>query len=137
FDGHRVDKLLRGKAVGESWTAREEGAATPKYQIKRLYRELGPQAQIGVLHPFSQGELYPEPLVVLDEVFFRAFRSVGFELVERKPFGSFLEEFKNSREGEQYHQLVRSPADLEYMQLYEAVVLRRATRGGNSAKLRS
>lgn len=130
FDGERIDRLLKGLQVGESWSVREPGAALPKYQIEKRYQKPGPLAQIAVLHPFSNGELYPEPLVLLDEAFFKVFDRAGFTLEARIPFDNYLDQFKSSPEGERFHVLKQSEADMQYMKLYEAVVMRRKNKGG-------
>jgi hypothetical protein len=64
MSGERVFEKLKDVAFGESWDVHQDGAL--KNRITRRYSEkrLMPAGQkIGVLLPFSRGELYEENLV--------------------------------------------------------------------------
>ena len=82
FSGEKINKLLieNNIKINESWIVHQD--LVKKYQIKRLYTsdELEPSGQkIGVLLPFSEGELYEEYLVNIAELT-KILLSKGFEL---------------------------------------------------------
>lgn len=86
LDGEAVmAKFARDKvAPGQSWDVREDGVL--KYSIKRLFpqQKLTPAGQkIGVLLPFSRGELYEEYLTNITALT-AAFKREGFKLSDRR-----------------------------------------------------
>ncbi len=122
--GQRVHDFFARKGVGpgETWESRQDGVL--KYAIRRDYSasSLTPAGQqIGILLPFSAGVLYTEYLVNVGTVV-NEFKLRGFALVSALGFADRFEDFKTQNPA-RYKQL--TPADLEYLSLYEEVVLRR------------
>lgn len=115
--GAKVHALLTENKVedGQTWDAREDGVL--KYSIKRQYRskKLEDAGQtIGVLHPFSQGELYPEFLVNVDSLT-KEFKTRGFKLVVASTFDTMFESFR-AHNPSTYAQM--TAVDKAYEQLY-------------------
>ena len=83
LDGQQVYDLLKASGIkkGQSWDAREDGVL--KYSIRRMYadsRMTGTGQKIGVLLPFSRGELYEEYLSNIEHLT-KNFRNRGFRRI--------------------------------------------------------
>jgi SAM-dependent methyltransferase len=97
FDGKRIFKLLENIAEGESWDLSEkdpEGTNEVKYSLRRNYKDktwkMG--LTIGVVHPFSGGAYYDEPLADVDQII-GAFEGSGFKLVQKGSFADWNDKY--------------------------------------------
>lgn len=105
----------RGK---RTWIASENGQV--KYKIEDRFGgdPLAAAGQkIGVLLPFSRGELYEE-FLLNTAALTTAFEVAGFELVEEKPFTEHLKEQGGAKKR-------LTPADISHLELYGELVYRR------------
>lgn len=70
FSGEKVHELFEANNIknGESWIQYKDGI--PKYQLERRYEGdfTGQNCKIGVLLPFSKGELYEENLININDL---------------------------------------------------------------------
>lgn len=121
MNGLRVRALLEGVELGQR-RDRFRGDSLV-YSIRREFPN-GPPAsgqKIGIVLPFSNGELYTEPLVYETSII-SALNAVGFDIDSITPFGSYVESFSN-----------RDPAafasmddiDKEFTGLYDGLVATR------------
>lgn len=119
FDGSRVNKLLSGKQMGESWVAIEEDFV--KYQIQKMYSgdNLTTRDQIiKVKLPFSE-ELYAENLVNIENIIDQ-FQKKHYKVVMRRPFSDFINDFAEENPSEQKKM---TENDIFYTGLYELVII--------------
>jgi len=98
FDGRRVFKLLEDVATGKSWDIYEpldEDGKTIKYSLRKNYKDskfkMG--LTIGVVHPFSNGKYYDEPLADIDQIV-SAFEASNFKLIQKGSFADWTDKFK-------------------------------------------
>lgn len=115
FDGQAVFSLLKDVAFGEAWSVKEGDVF--KYSIRKDYKDkkLLPAGQrIAVLHPFSQGELYEEYLVNIDQVI-ELFP--GYKIRQRGSFGDWFSRFHTFAKKE------LSKDEKVYLSLYHYVTL--------------
>jgi hypothetical protein len=118
--GGAVHDLLKAEGVDSAsgvrtWTAEEDGRV--KYQIEKRYPDDTIQTagqRIGVLLPFSDGELYEE-FLLNEDAFIEALGVAGFDLKERKSF----EEHLTQQAGESRK---LSDVDKQYLSLYGELV---------------
>lgn len=95
FDGKRVFKLLENVATGKSWDIYEPDGNTVKYSLKKKYKDAKFKMglTVGVVHPFSNGKHYDEPLADIDQII-EAFEDVKFKLVQKGSFADWTDKFK-------------------------------------------
>jgi len=125
--GDTVFKLLEDANIGpnQTWEVRQDGIL--KYAIQRQYsgnKMTAAGQKIGVLLPFSGGELYRENLVNVAG-FVAAFTRRGFTLVETKPFAHWFSSFKIRNAGEDRN---LTEGDRQWLSLYSMIRFRRAAR---------
>lgn len=101
FDGKRIFKLLENIGVGESWDLSEKDPSSDnpttekvKYSLRRNYKDKAWKMglTIGVVHPFSGGAYYDEPLADIDQIV-GAFEESGFKLVQRGSFADWHDKY--------------------------------------------
>jgi SAM-dependent methyltransferase len=122
FDGGRVNKLLIGKNMGDSWIELAENNFV-KYQIQKMYigNDLANTGQvINVKLPFSN-ELYAENLVNIDYLI-SLFEKKRIKLRTRKQFNEFLDSFEHENLN-MYSKLTNE--DKVFIGLYEFVIVER------------
>lgn len=97
-DGKRIFELLEKVKTGESYDVNEkhDGKDVLKYSIKKLYKDskFKTGLQISLIHPFSQGQYYDEPLCDVDAVI-AEFEKRGYKLQQRGSFIEWRDKFQN------------------------------------------
>lgn len=98
FDGQRIFKLLDKVGVGSSWDLSEkdpqDNKEKVKYSLRRNYKDKSWKMglTIGVVHPFSNGAYYDEPLADIDQII-SAFEGSGFKMVQRGSFADWYDKY--------------------------------------------
>lgn len=97
FDGQRIFKLLEKINQGDSWDIEEEheGKKELKYSIRKNYKDAKFKMglTIGVVHPFSGGKYYDEPLADVDQIT-EAFTTKGYKLQQKGSFADWNDRYK-------------------------------------------
>jgi SAM-dependent methyltransferase len=122
FDGGRINDLLKGKTLGDSWISLAENNFI-KYQLQKMYigDTLTNHGQIvNVKLPFS-AELYSENLMNIDYIA-ELFKKRKYKIHTRKSFADFLADFsaENSKVSGRL-----TKEDIEFCSLYEMVIVER------------
>lgn len=121
FEGVFIFTCLNGEDVlslPKHWTVDEGGEV--KYGIKRKADKLDFSTQIEVIHPFSNGEYYPENVVDIRKIIAR-FKKSGYSLVNTESFSQMFDLYSDNRMNEQ---------DRKYSRLYYYTVLRKKSAPG-------
>lgn len=99
FDGQRIFKLLEKLDIGESWDLLENdpnniNSNDIKYSLRKNYKDktwkMG--LTVGVIHPFSGGNYYDEPLADINQII-KLFEENEFKLVQRGSFADWHEKY--------------------------------------------
>jgi SAM-dependent methyltransferase len=125
FDGQRIFKLLEKMQKGQSWDLLDTDK-TLKYSLRKNYKDTKFKTglTVGVVHPFSRGEYYDEPLVDIDNIV-KSFEDDGFKLMQKGSFADWHEKFKNF-DNHWFNQL--SSDDKKYGTMYTYVSLRKGVK---------
>jgi ASC-1-like (ASCH) protein len=118
FDGEQVFKTLKTK---KKWDVKEGDVL--KYSIEKKYtsKSLSPVGQkIGVLLPFSGGNMYDEYLVNYKHLF-KEFKKKGFVVTESASFSKFLPKFE--KESKLYGKM--TDGDKQFVSLYRYAILKK------------
>ncbi len=93
-DGKRIFDLLENTKTGASYDVKENDVL--KYSIKKLYKDAKFKTglSISLIHPFSRGQYYDEPLCDVDAVI-TEFEKRGYKLHQRGSFIEWREKFQN------------------------------------------
>ncbi len=87
--------MLESIETGQSWDVME--GDTLKWSIRKNYKDkkwrMG--LTVGVVHPFSKGKYYDEPLADIDQII-SAFEEAKFKLVQRGSFIDWLTKYETS-----------------------------------------
>lgn len=122
-DGKRVFDLLEKVKTGDSYDLKEkyEGKEHLKYSIKKKYKDTKFKMglPISLIHPFSRGKYYDEPLCDVDAVI-AEFEKRGYKLHQR---GSFIEWRDKFRKFNPRIEKEMSENDRKYASLYTYVTL--------------
>lgn len=119
FFGDLIHKLFTDNKItnGESFKIYQDGVT--KFELKRLYDDhiLSVGQKIGVLLPFSSGELYVENLVNFN-IFTSIFLQSGFKLIECSSFEKYIDNYtiRNNGSG-------MTEDDKKYNSLFGKIVL--------------
>lgn len=115
FDGTKVMNLLSANGSPTEWSMRENGVV--KYKITPKFSDVNVPLlgnQIGVLLPFSLGEMVDEYLIDIDKLG-NFWSDNGWSVEARGSFGDFIDMYSKKL----------SDADTQYVSLYGYTVLQK------------
>ena len=126
FDGQRIFKLLEKMKKGESWDIMDPDGKTLRYSLRKNYKEskFKTGLTIGVVHPFSRGEYYDEPLVDIDNVVDQ-FTAENFKIMQKGSFADWHDKFKKF-DSRWFDQL--SADDKRYGTMYTYISMRKGSK---------